>query len=344
MSDENFSAIKMEDIEDILSHHGVKDMHWGVWNDETKRKYGVLGPKGRKTNVDSPPIPKSDSPKQAKPSLVERGKNAINQKRQAKQDAKEAERKRIADEEAAAIAASKRDSEIRSKYGMSANEYDKLRNVTLNSHDPVVVAKGMKLLSDDELTAKIQRLEQEGRIKSLAETQKKQVSEARRAELQRKQQSLPYRLGESAAKTITGTVVNNITKNTIGPITSAVSKSLGDSGVKALNSLKKHATDEAPKVKSEIESTKATVKQETAVAKAEIQTAKNNAAQRKAKSSKAKSSSTTTVRSPKSEINEAFGRELYSRIKAANNENIEGDSYNYNPLSSSKKDKKDDKE
>ena len=27
---------------DYLAHHGVKGMHWGVWNDETKRKYGLL--------------------------------------------------------------------------------------------------------------------------------------------------------------------------------------------------------------------------------------------------------------------------------------------------------------
>lgn len=33
-------SIKVDD--DCLAHYGVKGMKWGVWNDETKRKYGEL--------------------------------------------------------------------------------------------------------------------------------------------------------------------------------------------------------------------------------------------------------------------------------------------------------------
>ena len=41
--------VTMTDGTQYLMHHGVKDMHWGVWNDETKRKYGVYtSPKGDK--------------------------------------------------------------------------------------------------------------------------------------------------------------------------------------------------------------------------------------------------------------------------------------------------------
>lgn len=40
--------ITMEDGSEYLAHHGVKGMHWGVWNDETRRKY--LGPIGRPDN------------------------------------------------------------------------------------------------------------------------------------------------------------------------------------------------------------------------------------------------------------------------------------------------------
>lgn len=33
-------SIKVND--DFLAHYGVKGMKWGEWNDETKRKYGLL--------------------------------------------------------------------------------------------------------------------------------------------------------------------------------------------------------------------------------------------------------------------------------------------------------------
>ncbi len=34
--------VTIDDGSQFLAHHGTKGMKWGVWNDETKRKYGVL--------------------------------------------------------------------------------------------------------------------------------------------------------------------------------------------------------------------------------------------------------------------------------------------------------------
>ena len=36
-----FKAV-ISDKDGFLEHHGVKGQKWGVWNDETKRKYGML--------------------------------------------------------------------------------------------------------------------------------------------------------------------------------------------------------------------------------------------------------------------------------------------------------------
>lgn len=41
----NYIAI-VSDKEAFLAHHGVKGMKWGVWNDETQRKYGEISGEG----------------------------------------------------------------------------------------------------------------------------------------------------------------------------------------------------------------------------------------------------------------------------------------------------------
>lgn len=302
MSDENQVEIKMEDF---LVHHGVKGMHWGEWNDETRRKY--LG-SGGSTQTKS---------------LAEKAIEKVKVKRQAKRELKIAEERRQKEELEKQQAAEKRNTEIKAKYGLTAEQYDKMRTQTLNSHDPMVVAKGMKYLTDDELNAKIQRLEKEGKITSLAKKQQKETAEARKAELERTKATLPYRLGETAAKTIVNTVVNNVTKNTIGPVTSELSKAMGQTGVKALTSLRKQVGEQKPTVEKAVRDTKETVAREKETAKVAGEEAKAKSQQRKGKRT-----------SPASQAQAAIGENLYSALKnkAANQEYIEPDELNFNQI------------
>ena len=40
--------LTFEDGSEAIAHHGVKGMHWGEWNEETKERYGYTIPKGAK--------------------------------------------------------------------------------------------------------------------------------------------------------------------------------------------------------------------------------------------------------------------------------------------------------
>lgn len=230
-------------MDDSLEHHGTKGMHWGVWNDETKRKYGVLGPKRQQSSS-----PETAEPSKPKKNLAQKGVELVKQKRQEKVN-KQLEAKRAEEEAAAAEEAKKaRDAEVQAKYGLSAEKYEKLRNAALNSNDPTVVAKGMKFLTDDELNAKIDRLERESKIKSMAASQRTSEANAKKAELERKKQTLPYRLGEAAAKNIVNQVTGAALNKGVMPVVNAMSESAAKTGLKAVESIKKNAAAQKPAI------------------------------------------------------------------------------------------------
>lgn len=326
MTNERFDDFKID--EDYLAHHGILNMKWGVHNDETKRKYGELPGlrEARKLNAPSSESTSSSKPAnpKAKPSLAERGIAAVKQKRQEKKDAKEAERQKSIDEWNEHKRREAEDAEYQKKYGMSKEKYEALREATLRSHDPRVVAKGMRVLTDEELAAKIQRLEQEGKVRSAAAKARKEAAEARQAELNQKKQTLPYQLGSTAAKSVTNVVVNAATQKALKPVAEAVLSSVGKSGVKALESLKKHTKEEAPKVKEAVKDTAATVKSEAATGKAQTE-----AARAKTKAAQAEKKTASKPRT-KSEVEAGFGETLYNRMKAeatksTNREGIDAD-------------------
>lgn len=329
MSNEQFDDIKID--EEHLEHWGVLGMQWGVHNDETKRKYGELpglreAKKANAPSSESTTPAKPDNPR-SKPSLAERGVAAIKRKRQEKKDAKEAERQKSIDEWNEHKRREAEDLEIQRKYGMTKEKYDALREVTLNSHDPRVVAKGMKVLTDDELAEKIKRLEQEGKVRSAAAKARKEAAEARTAELNHKKQTLPYQLGSTAAKAVTNVVVNAATQKALKPVAEAALSSLGKSGAKAIESLKKNVAQETPKVVEKVKDTAAEVKTEAAVGKAEAQTAR---AKTKADATQKKADSQAGKSRTKSEVNAGFGETLYNRMKAeavkpSNREGIDSD-------------------
>lgn len=131
-----------------LEHHGTKGMKWGVWNAETRAKYlgGVKRFAGKK-------VSEAKEAREAK----QKEKAA---KKQAREDVK-AQRKEL---------------------GMTRAKYNELRETTLKSHDPKVVAKGMQTLTDAELDQKLERLRKEDQITKMyleQSTRKHQEHKAR---------------------------------------------------------------------------------------------------------------------------------------------------------------------
>lgn len=152
-----------------FAHSGVKGMKWGVWNDETKRKYGIAV---RKAATDA--MRSAGRTAKAVKGTAEMAKQAAGIKMKAAasnvQKASSASIDRLKEKAAERKAQKAVEKEQRKSIGMSKAEFDKLRDKTLKSHDPRVIEKGMKTLTDDELKDKIARLEQEDRIARLAES------------------------------------------------------------------------------------------------------------------------------------------------------------------------------
>ena len=144
MNEERFDDIEVR--EESLSHYGTPGMKWYVHNDETKRKYGELPGIGRAKKA------AADSSESVKPSLAERGIEIIKKRRQEKKDKQAAARQAAIDQENEKKEKERLEAEYQRKYGMSKEKYDALREATLNSHDPRVVAKGiLRRAGADEL-------------------------------------------------------------------------------------------------------------------------------------------------------------------------------------------------
>lgn len=166
-------------IDDYIEHHGIKGMKWGVWNAETAARYaGVVGRK-LKTAVKKG---------------VDNKKAEFAENRQKKKEQKAF------------------DKETQKKYHLSAKEYEKLRETTLRSNDPSVVSRGMHLLSDEELNAKLDRLKREEVITTMALKQKKQEASIRKELAEAKQKTLGYQIGDKASTAAIDLLKNSVIK------------------------------------------------------------------------------------------------------------------------------------
>ena len=147
-------------MSDELAHHGVKGMKWGVWNSETAaRRAGV---RQKTKNV----------------------KNTGSIKNRLPLDRLKALR---------AVKGKEREEPVLSK-----EQIEKLRKTTLESNDPETVQKGMHLLTDEELRAKVDRMEQEARVRRLVYSNQKSEAEIKRIKNEARQKTLGYDIAKSA--------------------------------------------------------------------------------------------------------------------------------------------------
>lgn len=251
--------------EEVLEHYGVVGMKWYVHNEETKRKYGELGSPGRRRSAsgeNSKSATKSQPPESK--TIASRVKQRYGAYKELKAKEKaDAEAKQKAAEESAKRKAAE-DAEIIRKYGVTREQHEAIRQATLNSNDPRVVIQGMKHLTDEELDAKITRLEKENRIKGLANQQRRDAAAATKAEREARQQTIPYRLGQLAVNSAKSQFLDP----TLRTASNEVSKALRASGEKALNVLKNNSS-----VKQAVKETKtATEKVKDSAAKVKLET------------------------------------------------------------------------
>ena len=155
-----------ESAEEYLEHHGIMGMKWGRWNAETRARYLGVGRKlgsavSKKVSQvgDSASRGAALAAKHAS-KVATSAKNAVKVKAANAAEAKKLKREKKVEVE-----------EQRKELGMSKAKYDKLREQTLKSHDPRVVEKGMRTLTDEELNTKIKRLQTEETISKMANAQ-----------------------------------------------------------------------------------------------------------------------------------------------------------------------------
>jgi len=146
--------------DDYLLHYGVKGMRWGVWNAETSARYSG----GTGSNRFS----KGDDSQGVGSRLIKRATDSVST--------------RLATRRAVSI----RRKELGIKSRKARKAFDKLREETLASTDPEVVAKGMRTLTDSELGEKIARMEKESAVTKLANEQARDRIETDTREEQRK--------------------------------------------------------------------------------------------------------------------------------------------------------------
>lgn len=231
---DELTLLDMRLDEVYLEHYGVKGMKWGVWNAATRAKYlggkiasvgaksaAVLGSSlsavGRaagnsasvlgeriKARIGAAKV-KSAEKKEARKALAVQKKE---EKAQAKIDAKNLKAQEKEERKAQ-----------RKELGMNPVTYHRLREKTLKSHDPAVIAKGMHTLTDAELNAKISRLEREAKIDKWAYAKSEQQQKAIQEKFKTITSNPVYQIGEGAAKAAASTLLQDtIVKKGLQPV------------------------------------------------------------------------------------------------------------------------------
>lgn len=180
-----------------LVHYGTKGMKWGVWNDDTKRKYGIGSMKNAAGDV-----------KSKLASAVSSATAKISANRTAKRQAR-IERSTAKRQQKAILKAQ------RKELGMKKKDFDKLRETTLKSHDPRVIAKGMHTLTDDELKTKIKRLQEEDKIAKMASNQQKQHYEALGKKYEALSKNPLVEVGKGAVSSFVNSAVSELGVNLV---------------------------------------------------------------------------------------------------------------------------------
>lgn len=173
--------------EDYLEHYGVKGMKWGVWNAETAARYSHVAKRGLKASG------------QAAVRGAKAVKKAVGNHMTVKKVERAAKKQRAHDR-----------AKQRKELGMDPYKYAKLRNRTLKSHDPEVVMRGMHTLTDDELEAKIKRLQREDVVAKLASSRAQDRHRVNQARSQAISANPAFRFGEAYAKKVGDRALNSI--------------------------------------------------------------------------------------------------------------------------------------
>lgn len=176
-----------EKVDEYLEHYGVKGMKWGVWNSETQRKYS--GGLGRASNA-------MKSKMSSAAGNVARGAKGMTRFVGNKVSAKA---KSAAAARATRKANKRQAEETRKELGMSKKKYNQLRERTLKSHDPSVVAKGMHTLTDSELNEKINRLQREEIISKMGTSQQTRIANERKAKYEAFNSNILVKAGKQYA-------------------------------------------------------------------------------------------------------------------------------------------------
>lgn len=212
---------------EALAHHGTKGMKWGVWNAETRAKY--LGGLGRK--LSSGVKKRAESAKTTVSAFANKKVSDLKASHEAKKTAR-------AEQREAEKANRKEAEQQRKELGMSAVKYNQLRETTLASHDPAVIAKGMYTLTDAELDKKLDRLKKEDQISKIATDRATRKHQEHKARSEAIQANPIYKIGAKAA----GNAIKSMSKGLVDINAADNKKNDKGSGKKSEESSKKVKT------------------------------------------------------------------------------------------------------